>query len=304
MDIRLTKESEVPLRQQLAEQIVFLITTGKLRPGQRLPSVREVARRLKIHHNTVSAAYQELVRRTWVVRQRGSRLVVGSGENSGGDSSAGDLDEFINASVRRARELGYSLQALRQRVRERLAAQPPDHILVVEEDPGLREIMQRELQEALGWPVAICSREDLARSPELLIGAQLATPQYALDGIEALAPKHRPPVPISFSGADEHLELLRKLREPSIIGIASISEALLKTARSLLAPAVGRRHTLKEFLLARRIKTDLRAVDVVFCDSVSINLVRNRRPIRYALVEPKSREYLAATIRSLDDNQK
>ena len=47
MDIRLSKESEVPLRQQLAEQIVFLITTGKLRSGQRLPSVREVARRLK-----------------------------------------------------------------------------------------------------------------------------------------------------------------------------------------------------------------------------------------------------------------
>ena len=37
----------MPLRQQLAEQIVFLITTGKLRSGQRLPSVREVARRLK-----------------------------------------------------------------------------------------------------------------------------------------------------------------------------------------------------------------------------------------------------------------
>ena len=50
---------------------------------------------------------------------------------------------------------------------------------------------------------------------------------------------------------------------------------------------------MKEFLLAKRIKTDLRAVDVAFCDSVSIKLVLNRHPIRYALVESKSREYLA-----------
>lgn len=288
----------MPLRQQLTEQIVFLITTGKLKPGQRLPSVREVARRLKIHHNTVSEAYQDLVRRTWVVRRRGSRLLVGSRGDSGVESPARDLDEFINASIRRARELGYSLQALRQRVRERLTAQPPDHILVVEEDSGLREIMQQELQEALGWPVAACSREDLARSPELVIGAQLATPQYALHEIEAFAPRHQPPVPISFSGADEHFELIRRLREPSVIGMASISEALLNTARSLLAPALGRRHTLKEFLIVRRIKSDLRAVDVAFCDSVSMKLVRNCRPVHYALVEPKSREYLAATIGS------
>src|SRR5260370_38599753 len=89
MEIQLSRESEVPLRRQLAEQIVFLIGVGKLRAGQRLPSVRELARRLKIHHNTVSEAYQALVRRTWLVRQRGSRLVVGSRELRHASSTAG-----------------------------------------------------------------------------------------------------------------------------------------------------------------------------------------------------------------------
>ena len=66
MPILISKESEVPLRQQLAEQIVFRIATGKLHPGESLPSVRELARRLKIHHNTVSEAYQDLIRRKWL----------------------------------------------------------------------------------------------------------------------------------------------------------------------------------------------------------------------------------------------
>jgi hypothetical protein len=34
--------------------VAFLIGTGKLKPGEILPSVRTVARQLKIHHNTVS----------------------------------------------------------------------------------------------------------------------------------------------------------------------------------------------------------------------------------------------------------
>src|SRR5258708_38419862 len=98
MEIQLSRESEVPLRRQLAEQIVFLITTGKLRAGEQLPSVRELARRLKIHHNTVSEAYQDLVRRTWVTRRRGSRLVVGLREASQQDSATDNLDELINTS--------------------------------------------------------------------------------------------------------------------------------------------------------------------------------------------------------------
>src|SRR5260370_37846236 len=89
MEIQLSRESEVPLRRQLAEQIVFLIGVGKLRAGQRLPSVRELARRLKIHHNTVSDAYQALVRRTLLVRQRGRPVVGGSRELRHASSTGG-----------------------------------------------------------------------------------------------------------------------------------------------------------------------------------------------------------------------
>src|SRR5260370_1534965 len=89
MEIQLSRESEVPLRRQLAEQIVFLIGVGKLRAGQRLPSVRELARRLKIHHNTVSEAYQALVRPTSLVVRRASRAVVESRELRHASSTGG-----------------------------------------------------------------------------------------------------------------------------------------------------------------------------------------------------------------------
>ena len=68
MQIVVSKDSDVPLRQQLAEQIVFLITTGQLQAGAELPSVRALGRLSKVHHNTVSEAYQDLVRRGWLTR--------------------------------------------------------------------------------------------------------------------------------------------------------------------------------------------------------------------------------------------
>jgi GntR family transcriptional regulator len=136
MEISLSKGSDVPLRQQLAEQIIFLITTGALQNGEQLPSVRALARRLKIHHNTVSETYQDLVRRNWVTRKPGSRLTVGTPVGSSKESPH-DLDDLINESIQRARAMGFSMQALTERVRERILAQPPDHVLVVEEESGL-----------------------------------------------------------------------------------------------------------------------------------------------------------------------
>ena len=181
---------------------------------------------MKIHHNTVSEAYQDLVRRTWVARHRGRRtLVVGSPEIVPQSTLGSGLDEVINTAIRRALKEGYTLKALTKRVRERLLSQPPDHILVIERDPGLREIMRQEIRQTLGWPVESCSREDLAKVPGMAIRAQVVTPDYSVEDVEPLVPKHRPTFSITFSDADEHLEVIRNLREPSVIGVVSFSDA-------------------------------------------------------------------------------
>src|SRR3989449_9916107 len=72
MRLWLSKSSEVPLREQLVTQIRLGIISGDLSSRQRLPSTRELARRFRIHANTVSAAYRELHRNGWVDFRRGS----------------------------------------------------------------------------------------------------------------------------------------------------------------------------------------------------------------------------------------
>jgi DNA-binding transcriptional regulator YhcF (GntR family) len=301
MQISLSRKSDVPLQHQIAEQIVFLISTGKLRPGQQLPSVRSLAVRLKIHHNTVSKAYRELVRRDWLRRRHGSRLYVGPIGGPELPGVDGNLDELINETIQRARAMGHSLQALQERVMERVFAAPPDHVLVVEPEPGLREIIRAEVVARVGKAVKACSPAELGKNPELAIGAQVAAPEYAVSLVGAFVPKDRPCVSLTFSGADEHIRLIRELVEPSVIGVASVSKTLLKTARGLLASALEKRHTFEEFLLTPRSRSDLRGVDVVFCDSLAMAGIRSRRKIHYRLIAMESIEALAFTLSAQDD---
>ena len=49
MDIRIIKDSEVTIHKQLVEQIIFLIATGKLKPGEAMPSVRALAHQTEEH---------------------------------------------------------------------------------------------------------------------------------------------------------------------------------------------------------------------------------------------------------------
>jgi DNA-binding transcriptional regulator YhcF (GntR family) len=298
MDIHISRESDVPIRQQLAEQIVFLIASEKLKPGQTLPSVRELARRLKIHHNTVSHAYKDLARRTWLVRRRGSRVVVRSHTDMLRLGAAEGLDGLINMTIQVARERGYSLQALRERLRERLLTEPPDHILVVDQEAGLRRLLEQEISDALHWPVENCAREDLASNPGLAIGALVVVPQYAFEDVRPLVPKAHLTIPIGFNSADQHIERIRKLQQPSVIAVVSVSNGFLKTAVSLLAAAVGRKHSLCQVLLPHDDLGVLRGADVIFCDSVAIRRVKNPRAVHYSLVAPSSLEYLASAAAS------
>ena len=279
MDLKVSRESDVPIPQQLAEQILVLIATESLKPGEPLPSVRELARRLKIHHNTVSQAYQDLSRRKWIAMRRGSRARVLPREER-----AEDIDDLINATIRLATERGYPLRTLIARVRKRMLAQTPDRYLVVVEEPELRQLLQREIETNLPWPTEGCSIEALATNPELGIGTQVVTPLIYLESVTPLASKERPVIPITYEPPEEIVRQVSNLSEPSMVAVVSVSTRFLHTASSLLAPAIGQQHSLREFLYPLESPNALKAADFIICDSIAHRKIRNRRTVHYRMI--------------------
>lgn len=62
MFVRVEKGSAVPISSQIEKQIAMLCAAGKLTAGQKLPSVRELARELAVNQNTILRVYERLVR--------------------------------------------------------------------------------------------------------------------------------------------------------------------------------------------------------------------------------------------------
>lgn len=74
MWLQVNPRSAVPVYLQVVEGVKAAVAKGLLQPGERLPSVRELATEMTINHNTIAKAYQELERERVieVVRGRGT----------------------------------------------------------------------------------------------------------------------------------------------------------------------------------------------------------------------------------------
>ncbi len=60
MLFQLNATDERPIYAQIGDQVKFAVAAGLLRPGELVPSVRELSRQLVVNPNTVSRAYRDL----------------------------------------------------------------------------------------------------------------------------------------------------------------------------------------------------------------------------------------------------
>jgi GntR family transcriptional regulator len=74
--IEIDPSSPTPPSEQVANQVRFAVSAGRLRPGDRLPSVRGLAVEARINPNTVSRAYRTLEREGTVRTRPGAGVYV------------------------------------------------------------------------------------------------------------------------------------------------------------------------------------------------------------------------------------
>ena len=124
MMLDLDPASHVPLYLQIAEQVRRLVALGGLKPGDRLPSVRDLAVRARVNRNTAARAIQEL-ERDGVVRTRvGHGTFIEAGGSAAIDPARREraLEEALDRLVVEAHTLGVPLEELGWRLSRRIDA--------------------------------------------------------------------------------------------------------------------------------------------------------------------------------------
>lgn len=106
MRIRLDPRAREPLSVQLRSAVASRIRGGRLAPGERLPTVRELATELGLAPNTVAKAYRGLEAEGLVVARGRRGTFVAERLPSPRPDADARLAEAAKTYVRRARQLG------------------------------------------------------------------------------------------------------------------------------------------------------------------------------------------------------
>ncbi len=108
--IRIDFRSGEPITLQIVRQIKQLVEQGRLKQGDQLPTVRELATDLRINFSTVARAYKILDEERVISTQRGRGTFIWDQPESetGEQQRRKTMEELARHFLQEAQRLGYS----------------------------------------------------------------------------------------------------------------------------------------------------------------------------------------------------
>jgi GntR family transcriptional regulator len=114
----------VPIYRQIIQQIEYAILSGRMRPGDKLPTIRSLAVELKTNPNTIAKAYGELEIRGILITQVGSGTYVSDKKPLLGDEVSAEaglrrkIREVIDRFIHDMEDLGVDRADLPRIIRD------------------------------------------------------------------------------------------------------------------------------------------------------------------------------------------
>ena len=120
MQVRISDHDGVPIYVQLVSQIKYLVSSGRMAPGEQLPPVRKLAEQLVVNPNTVARAYRELEGEGVVDCRRGAGVFVAEGVSPLARREQNRiLAERVDVLLTEARQMNVDIETLVALVRRR-----------------------------------------------------------------------------------------------------------------------------------------------------------------------------------------
>ena len=115
MFIRIETSSGMPITRQIGDQIRSGCASGALLPGDRLPSVRQLAKEILVNQNTVLRVYERLTAEGLLERRQGDGTYVAGNLPRGRAKAQRELlMQEVDRLVHRAMDLAVPLEDLEQ----------------------------------------------------------------------------------------------------------------------------------------------------------------------------------------------
>ncbi|PYT00262.1 MAG: hypothetical protein DMF63_06725 [Acidobacteria bacterium] len=297
MKIWISKNSEVPVREQLIAQVTLAITAGDFAAGEKLPSTRELARRCDLHSNTISAAYRRLVDQQLLEFRKGSGFYVAEFANERIEGTR-KLEKLIEELLAEAKALGFDDDDVIGHLRKRLHTEVAQKLLVVESDDALRDILVYELRERFPETRGISFDEFIAIGfPASTILAAMPDEKSKIDPVL----KHGQQC-IYLKGRSVSASMTNQVRPAADETIAVVSnwENFLSFARiMLLAANVDPGNLIVRSTVENGWRKAISRASLVICDSLTARMLGDLPNVKpFSIISDPSFAELSVLIRS------
>ncbi len=216
MDLALDKHSPLPPHAQIQEKIKLALLLGQLRPGDTLPSIREVEKEVGVSRNVVRKAYLELQTLGVLDLRHGKGVLVQKQLCYGGRDSVNEKCEALSREVlSRLREVSVSPSAfaryLYQHAREQELLSP----FVIFVDATKSQAVERASNISAIWQVNVpgYSIDELASLPKsgLRTIRKILTNYIRFDQVRRIVGNHAEVIPLGLTFAEKTVKELGRL---------------------------------------------------------------------------------------------
>lgn len=117
MDIIISNNSDSPIYEQIKDQIKVLIVNGELKEGDALPSMRLLAKELRISIITTKRAYEDLEREGYIESYTGKgSFVKAINHERVREAAICEIEELLEEVLNKAQVAGIGLAELNERM--------------------------------------------------------------------------------------------------------------------------------------------------------------------------------------------
>jgi GntR family transcriptional regulator len=122
--IKLDTSSYTPIYEQIKTEIRSQIVLAILKPGDTLPSIRDLAAKLIVNPNTVARAYRELEQDGFITTRKGKGCFVSDqSASSFPEEKQAMLKSIVSRWIEEAKKYGFSAEEVKQALEKSLEAE-------------------------------------------------------------------------------------------------------------------------------------------------------------------------------------
>ena len=237
MKVTINKESAVPIRDQLIEQIALQIASGSLKSQEKLPSIRALAQRLGIHYSTITAAYNHLAGVGLLDIRQGSGVRVAGKAKP--EVKNADLNKMCQDFLASVSENGFSRDQVKPLLLNMLEKKPVKRLVVVDRNKDFHSVQLAELKPEFSADVVAMTTEEMLEHKDWLSDSLVITSLYHVFAFENLIDDRTRLIVCDIEPARQELDQVQALKDGSLVLLVSYSQTLLNMATKLLAAQRG-----------------------------------------------------------------